>query len=153
MSGKNVDDYLNDGIYGVKQPKQAELNRFLGTYRERVVLCLTIGEVMQNKGLDEITKAMKETPNSKLLLNGQIHFKYLANIKKAASKHSILYTIISNKDIETDIGAVVCVDHAIDYESVFLSEQNKKDQVKTPADNNNNNHSFLDKIKGIFSTK
>ena len=43
MSNKNVNDFLTDGIYGTRLPKQEERNKYLGTLRERIVLALTIG--------------------------------------------------------------------------------------------------------------
>lgn len=153
MSGKNVEDYLTEGIYGVQKPKQAERNRFLGTFRERIVFCLTIGEVMQKEGLEELIQSMKEKNDSKLLLNGKINFKYFSDIKREASNHSILYTVISNKDIDTDIGAVLYVDYAIDVEHIFLNENISKEKEDEPSTDLNKQNSLLSKLKSFFSFK
>src|SRR5699024_12662862 len=45
MSGKQVDDYLKEGMYGSQKPLQKERDYFLGTLKERIVYALTIGQV------------------------------------------------------------------------------------------------------------
>jgi len=122
MVKKTADDYLQEGIYGIKKPKQEERDRFLGTLRERIVLALTIGQVMQDKGLNQLDEAMKQYPNSNLLLNGQISFSYLKKVKETASRYGIPYTSVANEEKETDIGAVLTLDHAIELENIFIDE-------------------------------
>lgn|SRR5699024_1109500 len=148
MSGKQVDDYLKDGIHGSKKPLQAERNYFLGTLKERIVYTLTIGQVMQQKGLFEMAKRMAKNSDAKLLLNGDIASRYLSELKANARQHHISYTVVSNHDTETDIGAVLTVDYAIHHEDIFYKEEtNKQEEIN---DNTKERNSFLDKIKKIF---
>src|SRR5699024_1248549 len=101
---KKVEDYLNDGIYGPRKPKQAERNHYLGTLRERIVLVLTKGQVMSGKALRQLEKAMQEYPDAKLLLNGHIPSRFYKREKGLAKKYDIPYTSVTNKDVhDTDI--------------------------------------------------
>ncbi len=59
MVNKNVEDYLQEGIYGQKQNKPEERNMYLTTLRERVEIALTIGQVMQSNVYSEVASSMR----------------------------------------------------------------------------------------------
>lgn len=147
MGNKSVDDYITEGIYGTQRPKEAERRQFLGTLRERIVLALTIGQVMTDSGISELEKAMKKHPQTKLLINGQVSHRFLAAEKAIANKYDIPYTIISNEEYETDIGAVLTYDHAIDMENIYIEVQ--KDEDKEDKETN----SLFSTIKNWFTSK
>lgn len=118
---KEVEDYLNEGIYGPRKPKQAERDHYLGTLRERIVLVLTKGQVMSDKALRQLEKAMQEYPDAKLLLNGHIPSRFYKRETKLAKKYNIPYTSITDNDASaSDIGAILTYDYAIDKENIFI---------------------------------
>ncbi|WP_138420929.1 YueI family protein [Aquibacillus sediminis] len=142
---KDVDDYLQEGIYGAKETNPAERKAFLGTLRERVVLALTKGQVMKHKGVQQLDQAMKENPDSKLLLNGNVSFRYFKKYKQVASDNQINYKTVNNKSAESDYGIVLTYDHAIDKENIFLQEENKEQPTKQKEEK-----SLLQSLFGIF---
>lgn len=141
---KKAEDYLNDGIYGVRKPKHAERLQYLGTLRERVVLALTKGQVMSDKGLGKLEEAMQEHRDTKLLINGHFSSRFLKHEKELANKYNIPYTSILDEESDTEIGAVLACDYAIDKENIFMEDdeetKNKKEEPK----------SLLAKIKQWF---
>ncbi len=144
MGKKNVEDYLTEGIYGSKQTKRAERKQFLGTIRERIVIALTKGQVMTDKGLKKLDEAMKSNNDAKLLINGHVSSKFLKEEKALAQKYNIDYTVITNNDADTDIGAVLTYDYAIDKEDIFVQNTEEKDEPEEPA-------SFFSKVKRWFT--
>lgn len=133
---KKVEDYLNDGIYGVRMPKQDERIHYLGTLRERVVLVLTKGQVMSDKAIRQLEQAMQEHPDTKLLLNGHIPYRFFEREKELALKYHIPYSNVTNEQSDSDIGAVLTYDYAIDKENIFVDddeaiENNKKDEPQS----------------------
>lgn len=148
MSKKNVEDYLTEGIYGTRLPKQEERDYFLGTLRERIVIALTIGQVMTDKGLQKLEETMKEHRKATLLFNGKIASKFLTAEKELAKKYNIPYTVISNEEVDTDIGAVLTYNYAIDKETIFVEDE--KQEPDTPAKEENNSPSLLSKLKKFF---
>jgi uncharacterized protein YueI len=146
MSKKNVEDYLTEGIYGTRLPKQEERDYFLGTLRERIVIALTIGQVMTDKGLQKLEESMRQNKDAKLFFNGKIASRFLKEEKELANKHHIPYTVVTNEEVETDIGAVLAYDHAIDKENIFYEE--KTEQKETPEKDKND--SFFNKLKRLF---
>lgn len=145
MGNKNVEDYLTEGIYGAKQTKKSERKQFLGTIRERIVIALTKGQVMTDKGIRKLGEAMKANNDTKLLINGHVSSKFLKEEKALADKYNIPYTVVTNKDSDTDIGAVLTYDYAIDKENIFVEE----DLEKEP--NQKQPESFFSKVKRWFS--
>lgn len=153
MNKKNIDEYLTEGIHGTRLPKQAERNYFLGTLRERVVLALKIGEVMQDKGLKELEQAMRDYPEATLIFNGHVAHRFQTEEKKLAAKHEIDYTVITNEENETDIGAVLALDTAIDQESIFLDDL-QSDEATPHKENDESpdtSSTFFSRIKKWFS--
>jgi len=147
MSKKNVDDYITEGIYGTQRPKEAERRHFLGTLRERIVIALTIGQVMTDSGITKLEEAMKEHRDTKLLINGQVSNRFLAAEKDLANKYNIPYTVISNEEYETDIGAVLTYDHAIDKENIYIEDEEVENKKEEETD------SLFSTIKNWFTSK
>jgi len=144
---KDVNNYLTDGIYGIRLPKQDERNKYLGTLRERIVLALTIGQVMSDKGLKALEEEMLRHPDAKLIFNGAVANKFLTEEKQLAEKYNIPYTVITNGEVETHIGAVLAYDFAIDKEEIFIKD---KSEVTKQA-KSTKKHSIFDKvIKNLF---
>ncbi|WP_080848662.1 YueI family protein [Cytobacillus gottheilii] len=118
----HVDEYLQKGMYGEKQTKPDERRKFLGTLRERIVIALTQPQVRKSGVNKEAEKAMQENREAHLYLNGNMNYEYLSKYMKAASKYHIEYTMVTNKDHNTDIGLVLAYDYAIDKENIFVDE-------------------------------
>ncbi|GAB3046346.1 YueI family protein [Virgibacillus ainsalahensis] len=146
MSNKSVDDYITEGIYGKRLPKDAERKQFLGTLRERIVIALTKGQVMSDSGLAKLDEAMQEHKDAKLLINGDVSYRFLKEEKALANKYNIPYTTITNEENDTEIGAVLTYDHAIDKEDIFIKDETEKDKEEPAKDSG----SFLSKLKQWF---
>jgi uncharacterized protein YueI len=139
MSNNKLDDYLQQGIHGAKQTKPDERRRYLTTLRERVILALTQSEVL-GKGVEpEVLKMMDENLQAHLYLNGNISYSYLSKYIKEAEKRDIEFTIVTNKDYDSELGLVLAHDYAIDKEDIYLS----KKPVVTPLQ--------TEEKKGFFS--
>ncbi|SFK37488.1 Uncharacterized protein YueI [Halobacillus dabanensis] len=131
MKKPNMEDYLQEGIYGSRETKPGERKKFLGTLRERALLTLTKGQVMQELGNEELAENMKQYPEAKLLLNGNVSYRFLSPYMDIADKYNIHHTTISNQESETDLGAVLTLDYAIEKETVTIEveEKEKKDST------------------------
>lgn len=141
-----VDEYLQQGIYGPKEIKSDERKRFLGTLRERIVVALTQSQVRESKVLTQIEKIMKDHPKAHLYLNGQIEYNSLSKYLKVAGRIGIPFTIVNNKDVETDIGLVLAYDYAIEKEDIFINQV----IVKPIEQKKESDGGIINKLKKFF---
>ncbi|CEI82380.1 YueI family protein [Oceanobacillus oncorhynchi] len=154
MSKKNVDDYLQEGMYGTRLPNESERKMYLGTFRERVAFVLTIGEVMSNKGLAELERQLKQHPKAKILLNGNISYSFLKEEKALADRFSIPHTTVSNQENDTEIGLVLTYPYAVDIDQISLKDIEEKPAPKEKEDeeekNSNPSKGIVSKLKNFF---
>jgi len=150
MSKKNVDDYLTEGMYGVRLPKEEERVHFLGTLRERIVIALTIGQVMTDSGIKKLEEAMQSNPKAKLIINGHVSYRFLKEEKALASKYNIPHTTITTEVNATDIGAVLTYDYAIDREVIFIEDEPEPQEVEKEEETEKD-VTFISKLKNWFS--
>ncbi|WP_079478621.1 YueI family protein [Halobacillus salinus] len=127
---KDVDDYLQEGIYGPKEINPSERRKYLGTLRERIVLVLTNGQLVQGQGLAEMEQAMKEHPDAKLLLDRQVSYRFRKPYRQLANEQGIQHTTVDNQEVETEIGAVLGVDYAIEKEDITVEEKPPQQEEK-----------------------
>lgn len=126
MSKPTIDDYLENGMYGQKQTKPDERRKFLGSLRERIVIALTQSQVREKGVYKEVQDSLKKHPDAKLLLNGNMSYSFLSKYIKLADMYHVSFSMVTNKDIETDIGLVLAYDHAIDKEEIYVKKKNEK---------------------------
>ncbi|THE12742.1 DUF1694 domain-containing protein [Bacillus timonensis] len=127
MTKPNMDDYLQQGIHGAKEIKPEERKKFLGTIRERVEFALTQSQVRENKVYKEIEEACKKNNKVHMYLNGHVSYRFLSKYVKLAGANNIEYTIVTNKDYNSELGLVLAFDHAIDKENIYIGYKVKPD--------------------------
>ncbi|WP_440896898.1 YueI family protein [Amphibacillus sp. Q70] len=125
--GKNIDDYLNEGIHGTRQTNPDERRKFLGSLRERAAFVLTSEQITNKIGLNDLNQKLAEHPDAQLLLNGLVPFEKLNPYRHLAIKHDISYTIIDEKNNTSAYGLVLCYDHAVDIEEIHFKEKQPDD--------------------------
>ncbi|XJZ27654.1 YueI family protein [Bacillota bacterium Lsc_1132] len=131
MKKPTVEEVLQQGIYGAKETKPEERRLFLGTLRERILAVLKKNQVREQEVYPQIGQLLKENPTAHLLLNGNIPYRDLSKYVKVAKKFKAPYTIVTNKEHDTEIGLVLAMDHAIDKEEIYLEKAYSKPQAKT----------------------
>ncbi|MEH7345828.1 YueI family protein [Bacillus sp. JJ1532] len=119
----NIDDYILQGIHGQKQTKPDERRKFLGTLRERIVIALTQSQIREDGIYPQIEKALKDNGKAHLYLNGNMNYEELSKYTKLASKYRIEYTMVTNKDYNSEIGLALAHDYAIDKEEIYVKKE------------------------------
>lgn len=129
MKNSNVDEYLQNGIYGTKQIKPEERKKFLGTLRERIVVVLTKSQVMERGVYPEMETCMDENPDAIMLLNGDLDYSFLSDYIHLARKKDISFSIVANQNSKTDIGLVLAYEHAINKEEIYITKNENKNII------------------------
>ncbi|WP_059172264.1 YueI family protein [Bacillus sp. FJAT-27445] len=133
MPKPSIDDVLQQGIHGQKEIKPEERRRFLGTIRERVLVALTKKQVYAPGTFPEVEKLMKDYPDAHLYMNGHMSYEEFSKYLKKANEHDIEYTIVTNKEHDSEIGLVLACHYAVDKEEIYIIENSGKAEVEAPA--------------------
>lgn len=144
-----MDKHLQNSTFGVPKVNPDEQRRYLGTFRERVSLAMTIAEVTDRNNVDAFVTEITAHPNYQVILNGHIDQADLAPYLKLASQHSLKFTI--RNDIfygmaEDDYGLIVASDHAINENPVDLTKKYPK--PSTTSAEPDQKKTLLDKLLG-----
>jgi len=134
MTNPNLDDYLQQGMYGTKETKPEERRKFLGTIRERIVLALMQNQVREENVYKEAEEAITGNKGAKLYLNGHLDYSYLSKYLKIASKQNMEYTIVTNNDYNSEIGLLIAYDHAVDKEDIYVTETATEKKAEEPKE-------------------
>lgn len=119
---KNIDDYLQEGIYGANQIKPDERRLFLGSLRERTAFVLTQDQVNKQQGIQAFDEAITKHPDAAILFNSQHSLNTLSPYRRIALKHEKNYTIIDEESNQHAYGVVVAYNHAVDITDIFFKE-------------------------------
>lgn len=131
---KQIDDYLMEGIHGQKETKPDERRKFLGTLRERIIIALTQPQIREEGIYPQVEAAFKNNPKAQLFLNGHMNYSELSKYTNLASKYKIEYTMVTNKEHNSEIGLVLAYSYAIDKEEIYVKKIEEKE--KLPKDTN-----------------
>lgn len=131
MKRLDVEDYLQQGIHGKKEINPAERKRFLGTFRERVVIALTKAQVREEQVYQEVEDAVKAHPKAKLLLNGNMDYAFLSKYTQLSNQYDVPFTMVANEEHDSDLGLVLAYDYAIDKKEIFVTKKVKYAEKET----------------------
>ena len=132
MTPKSVDDYIQEGIYGAKEIHREERGVFLSTFRERVELALTIGQVIAPNIYPQVENVLKVQAQAglEMLLNGTIAYPHLSKYIKLADQYKAPFTIVQNEEKETSIGLLLAHKTAVDKDEIFIRDETFQQEME-----------------------
>lgn len=143
-----MEQHLQNSVYGTPKINPDEQRHYLGTFRERVSLAMTIAEVTDRANLDAFITEITAHPDYQVILNGHIAQADLAPYLKLASQHNLKFTIRQDTIYgvnDSDLGLVVASDTAINQNPISL---NKKYPEKPAEKTTAPKKSWFDKLLG-----
>ncbi|MHA6488977.1 YueI family protein [Bacillus cabrialesii] len=122
MSDDKMDLYLQQGMYGPLETKPDERHLFLGSLRERVLLALTKGQVLRSKPYEEAERALKNSKNITLLINGELQYQSYSPYIQMANRNGVNFKIVSDLQFHTPLGLVIAADTAVNRELIYIQD-------------------------------
>lgn len=96
------EEYIKQHMFGNPQIKPDEKRAFLGNFRERVALALTIGQLQQAGTVEMVTKILKNYPEYRLYINGRMDQDLIDPFMDIAIKENYKYTILVQNGMRVD---------------------------------------------------
>lgn len=129
MTQKDVQDYLDKGMYGTPQIKPDEVKKYLGTFRERVVFSMTCEEAKGSSYDLFCLEQFKTYKDGTLSINANSPLDIQNHYMKLAQQVGINFKMVDT-ELETvesdDITIVFSVDYAINLEDISVRDMIKK---------------------------
>ena len=115
-----LEQALSVGAYSVPELNKEEKMLFLGEFRERVIRKLSKKQVANPLIFSEIKEALNDKRTLKMLINGDLSFKFTDKYIKLAREIGKPFTTIHNSELKGDTGLVVISDRAIDIKNIDI---------------------------------
>jgi uncharacterized protein YueI len=58
-----------------------------------------------------------------------MNYEFLSKYKKVADKYDVEYTLVTNKEYDSELGLVLAYDYAIDKENIYVEKKVKIDST------------------------
>lgn len=136
-----IDQRIQNGIYGTPKIKPYEQRHYMGTFRERVWLTISVAEINNNDWSFAVRKELTKHPDSLVIINGNLADHLTRNYIMLANQMQVQFTIKTGSDAKTtpDSLALVISDHQAVYESPV--------DVQKKYGQSNNNHKSVSQKK------
>lgn len=138
MAKDELQQHLDKGRYGTAKINPDEQRKYLGTFRERCFLSMTVKEMANQADRENLLKEVKKHPEGKLLINGDTNTELQQTFISLASKNAVDFTIVNDATVENEdsIGVLLVTDHAVNEAIIDVEEKypldgtDDKDQPK-----------------------
>lgn len=122
------------GIHGPPELRRDEKIRYLGEFRERIVLALTQAQVRRPDIPGQVRDAIAAYPGITLVLNGEMEYRAIAKYIRLANEKKVPYRKIYDNEHDTEIGLVLAAPEAVDLDDIYLSDKPKRKAGNSGAD-------------------
>jgi len=145
MGQKDIQDYLDKGMYGSPKIKPDEQKKYLGTFRERVVFVIRLEEASKNIYDHFCINQFSNYPKGTLLINANCPLEIQNHFMKIAQARNILFRLVDTDEqkIASDAIAIVfSLDKPANIEDIFVKSTTKLPPLPKAKPTNESNTFF-----------
>lgn len=139
LAKDELQQHLDKGRFGAGRINPDEQRKYLGTFRERCFVSMTVREMRSQQDREHLLSEIQKYPEGKLLINGSVDDKVQKDFIALASRNSVDFTIVNDAtvDSEDSIGLLLVTDHAVNEEIIDIEEkypQEKNTDTEAPKE-------------------
>ncbi|MFC6181434.1 YueI family protein [Lactiplantibacillus daowaiensis] len=143
-------DRLQTAMHGTPQLHPDEQHKYLGTFRERVEVAITVYQVKRHHYIDEMNQAFAAHPDYRLLINGNLDQDILGPYLAAVAKANVQFTLKTDSVYHTgddNYALVFAADTAINQDVIDIE---KRYQAAPTTTNQKSTGGLFGKFKKLF---
>ena len=135
MAQDDVKIHLDKGLYGTPLVNPEEQHKYLGTFRERCYLSMTVAEMIQPKNKENFLKELKKHPDASILLNGALPLSVQNQYIQLATKNNSRFTVVNDYVTANpeEFGLLLTAKEAVN-EPVIDIEKKYPEENSSPAE-------------------
>lgn len=124
MAEDQIQKHLDKGRYGTPLVKPEEQHKYMGTFRERCYLSMTIAEMKKIENQEKLIHELEKHQDASILLNGQIPSDLQGTYIRLATKHQAKFTVVNDVDDRPDaFGLLVTAKEAVNEPVIDVEEK------------------------------
>ncbi|KAF1297904.1 hypothetical protein BAU15_08340 [Enterococcus sp. JM4C] len=141
MSDDQLQSHLDRGRYGSPLVNPDEQHKYMGTFRERCALSMTVAEMRKKENQTRLVQEFKKYPELTVLLNGSISAQLQTTYIQLATKNNMKFTVINDfvTNEPESLGLLLAAKEAlneavIDIEEKYAAPKNTPTEAKEPEE-------------------
>jgi uncharacterized protein YueI len=125
MAKDDLQQRLDKGMYGTPLINPEEQHKYMGTFRERCYLTMTVAEMKVARNRQHLLEELKKHPETTVLLNGSISSDLQGTYVKLLNDQGVRFTIVNNfVENEPDaLGLIVAAKEAVNEPVIDVEEK------------------------------
>lgn len=125
MAQNEMQKHLDKGAYGTPLVNPDEQHKYMGTFRERCYLTMTIRQMKSGQNQASLAKEIAQHPDATLLLNGKAPDNLQTTYIQLATKNNLRFTIVNDfvSDDLDSFGAILAAKEAVNVEVVDVEKK------------------------------
>lgn len=139
--------HLDKGMYGQPLVNPDEQHKYMGTFRERCYLSMTLAQMKEKDNQDNLRRELAKDPDAQVLMNGQLSERlqgeYIQLLTKSGHKFTIVNDFVgTNPD---SLGLLVVSKEAVN-EPVIDIDQKYPEKEAESAKSTKKKPGFFDRL-------
>lgn len=125
MTQDDLQKHLDNARYGTPLLKPDEQKKYMGTFRERCYLTMTIAQMKDTINRNNLLKELAKYPDAFVLLNGAMDMDLQAGYIKLLTEQQTTFTVVNDfvEDSLDSYGLILCAKQAVNEEQLSITEK------------------------------
>ncbi|EOH91425.1 YueI family protein [Enterococcus villorum] len=130
MAKDDLQSHLDKGMYGTPLVNPEEQHQYMGTFRERCYLSMTITEMKDPVNKENFLKELENQPDATVLLNGLLPLALQNQYIQLATKKNVHFTIVNDfvSDDPNSFGLLLTAKEAVNEPVIDVEKKYPKDE-------------------------
>ncbi|WP_375178359.1 YueI family protein [Enterococcus rotai] len=134
MAQDDLQKHLDNAMYGTPLLKPDEQRKYMGTFRERCYLTMTIEQMKKTEDKANFLKELAQHPDATVLLNGAMAIDLQSAYIKLINERQTKFTVVNDfvENTPDALGLVLTATKAVNEEIIDIEQKYPK-QTSTEA--------------------
>ena len=128
MAQDDLQKHLDNAMYGTPLLKPEEQRKYMGTFRERCYLTMTIAQMKNTENKTNFLKELEQHPDATVLLNGAMAIDLQSAYIKLINERKIRFTVVNDfvENTPDALGLILTAKEAVNEPTIDIEQKYPK---------------------------
>lgn len=129
MAQDDLQKHLDNAMYGTPKLRPEEQRKYMGTFRERCYLTMTITQMKDPINKEHFLNEAEQHPDTSVLLNGAMDIALQSSYIKSINERNIPFTVVNDSVTNTpdSLGLILAAKEAVNVETIDITKKYPKE--------------------------